>query len=79
MLSAAHALSSQVTFDHQRSGDHIHVLRSPEVMLRVCKKTSGAYGNALGSKICQILCITYMLYHLRTFGECHACLVVSKV
>ena len=78
MLSTTHALSSQVTFDHQRSGKHIHVLRSPEMMLKVCKRNSGAYGNALGNKLCQILHITYMLYHLCTCGETHAFLVIGN-
>lgn len=35
--------------------------------------------NTLGSKICQIICIAYVFYHLCSFRLCHRCLVVSKV
>lgn len=48
-----HALSSQVTFDHQRSGEHIRVLRSPGIVLRIWETKSGAlweYSLLLGAK-----------------------------
>lgn len=36
------------------------------------------YGNTLGSKICQIIRINYILYHFCIFAMCHGCLLVSK-